>query len=79
MDPSLFFFGGVQGGSLRFCFFWEHIKYFHASLILSGRCAPERFEYFFMPQMFTRSSGACIKTQAKSFRNVYVPPNEFSV
>lgn len=29
--------------------------------------------------VFIRSSNACIKIQAKSSRNVYVPPNEFSV
>lgn len=62
-----------------FCFFWEHVKYFEASLILSGRCAPQRFEYFFMPQMFTRSSSACIKIPAKSSRNVYVLANKFTV
>lgn len=54
-------------------------KYFEASLILSGRCAPERFEYFFMPQMFIRSSSACIKIPAKSSRNVYVLANKFTV
>lgn len=73
MNPSL------GEGSLIFGFFWEHIKYFQAILILSGRCAPEIFEYFSMPQIFIRSSDACIKIQAKSSRNVYVPPNEFSV
>lgn len=73
MDPSL------GAGSLMFCFFWEYLKYFQISLISSGRCAPERFEYFCMPQMFIRSSSACIKIQAKSSGNVYIPWNEFSV
>lgn len=52
-----------------FCFFWEYTNYVQASLILSGRCTPVRFEYFLMPQMFIRSSSACIKIQAKSKQN----------
>jgi hypothetical protein len=62
-----------------FVFLPGNIKYVLAKLIFTRQMSSKILDKFWMLQMFIGSSNSCIKIQVKSPRNVYVPPNEFSV
>lgn len=44
---------------------WEHQRYLQVSLLLSGRCVSELFEFFCMSQMFMALSISCNKNMSK--------------
>lgn len=54
-------------------------KIYSGGADLTRQMCSKILDCFWMLQMFIGSSNSCIKIQAKSSRDVYVPLNEFSV